>query len=110
MGNITFIRYECNEKLIIQSTDFLLHSAIHNFLLQIKADLSFESLHGGTKCSINNLSTNIIDTLTLFRMRGGSGGGRDAHLPSFLFVTSTNVRNRPLKFLTFSFNTFATLL
>ena len=46
--------------------------------------------------------------LTLFR-RGG-GGGQNASPTSFSSVTSTNVAIRPQNFLTFSFNTFATLV
>ena len=45
--------------------------------------------------------------LTLFKMKGVSGGWGPI---SFFRVTSTNVGIRPQNFLTFSFNTFATLM
>ena len=49
ISNISVIRYRCNEKLIIQSTDFLVQSTTSKFSLQINS-LSFESFHCGTKC------------------------------------------------------------
>ena len=50
--------------MIIQSTDFLVQSAISKFSLQFNAYLSFESFHCGIKCSINNLSINGIYTFS----------------------------------------------
>ena len=47
--------------------------------------------------------------LTLFTM-GGGGGSKKAPSTSFFPVTSTNVGFGPQKFLTFSFNPFATLV
>ena len=46
--------------------------------------------------------------LTLFTM--GGGGSKKAPSTSFFPVTSTNVGFGPQKFLTFSFNPFATLV
>ena len=63
-NNISFVIYKCNEKLIIQSTDFLVQSAISKFSLQFNAYLSFESFHCGIKCNINNLSINGIYTFS----------------------------------------------
>ena len=50
--------------------------------------------------------------LTLFTMRGvvGGVGGKKAPSTSFSPVTSTNVGFGPQKFLTFSFNPYATLV
>ena len=59
------------------------------------------------------ISWKFCHTLTLFRMRGATGGGGavgKAHPTSFFPVTSTTVGVRPQSFLTFSFNRFATIL
>ena len=52
------------KNLIIQSTDFLVQSAIPKFRLQTNANLSFESFYCGIKCNINNLFTNIISAFS----------------------------------------------
>ena len=48
MNNSSFIKYKWNEKLIVQSTEFLVQST---------KDFSFEWFNCGVKCNINNLST-----------------------------------------------------
>ena len=46
----------------IEDADLLIQSAIPFFSLQINPEPSIESFHFDKKCSINNLSTNIIYT------------------------------------------------
>ena len=55
INNTSFIMYKWNEKLIIQSTDFLVESAIPKSSLQSNTDLVFESFHHGIKCIITSL-------------------------------------------------------
>ena len=55
ISNISFIMNKWNEKLIIQSTDFLVESAIPKSSLQSNTDLVFVSFHCGIECIITSL-------------------------------------------------------
>ena len=55
-GKVEIVSYMCNNKFIIQSSDFLDGSSVPRFSMCISDDLTYESFHYGIKCIIKTLS------------------------------------------------------
>ena len=95
--------YVCISQTCIKS-----HSLSSKVLSQI-VRLSFQNINISIK-SPSNILGKIEALLTLFRLGRGGGRGQKDPPTSFSTVTSTNVRFGPQNFLTFSSNSFATLV
>ena len=65
-GKVEIVSYMCNNKFIIQSSDFLDGSSVPRFSMCISDDLTYESFHYGIKCIIKTLSKLKVYRLNRF--------------------------------------------